>query len=59
MADNPHRGSTLDSFLEKEGVLSEFQARAIKEVKKIDAVSTSCPGSGGDWRGRAPLPSKR
>lgn len=32
MADNPHRGSTLDGFLEEEGVLAEFQARAIKEV---------------------------
>lgn len=32
MADNPRRGSTLDSFLEEEGVLAEFQAKAIKEV---------------------------
>ena len=32
MADNAHRGSTLDSFLEAEGVLAEFQAKAIKEV---------------------------
>ena len=32
MADNKHRGSTLDSFLETEGVLPEFQAKAIKEV---------------------------
>jgi len=32
MADNPRRGSTLDSYLEEEGVLAEFQARAIKEV---------------------------
>ncbi|WP_066521165.1 XRE family transcriptional regulator [Sphingobium cloacae] len=32
MADNPHRGSTLDSFLEEEGMLGEFQAKAIKEV---------------------------
>lgn len=32
MADNKHRGSTLDSFLESEGVLGEFQAKAIKEV---------------------------
>jgi DNA-binding Xre family transcriptional regulator len=32
MAENKHRGSTLDSFLEEEGVLEEFQARAIKEV---------------------------
>lgn len=29
---NPHRGSSLDDFLEEEGVLPEFQARAIKEV---------------------------
>ena len=29
---NTFRGSTLDSFLEHEGVLGEFQARAIKEV---------------------------
>lgn len=27
-----HRGSTLDSLLEEEGVLAEFQAKAIKEV---------------------------
>ena len=32
MLDNKRRGSTLDSFLEQEGVLGEFQARAIKEV---------------------------
>lgn len=32
MTANPHRGSTLDSFLEEEGVLAEFQAKAIKEV---------------------------
>jgi predicted transcriptional regulator len=32
LADNPHRGSTLDSFLEEEGGLAEFQAKAIKEV---------------------------
>lgn len=32
MADNPHKGSTLDSFLEEEGTLAEFQAKAIKEV---------------------------
>lgn len=32
MADNPHKGSTLDSFLEEEGVLAEFQAKAIREV---------------------------
>jgi antitoxin HicB len=32
MAENKHRGSTLDSFLENDGVLGEFQAKAIKEV---------------------------
>jgi DNA-binding Xre family transcriptional regulator len=32
MADNKHMGSSLDSFLEEEGVLGEFQAQAIKEV---------------------------
>ena len=32
MADNKHRGATLDSFLEAEGVLAEFQAKAIKTV---------------------------
>ena len=32
MAENKHRGSTLDSFLDEEGVLEEFQAKAIKEV---------------------------
>jgi antitoxin HicB len=29
---NHHRGSTLDSLLEAEGTLCEFQAQAIKEV---------------------------
>lgn len=32
MADNRYRGSTLDSFLEEEGILAEAQAKAIKEV---------------------------
>lgn len=32
MADNKHRGSTLDSFLENDGILAEVQAKAIKEV---------------------------
>jgi antitoxin HicB len=32
MARNKHRGSSLDDFLAQEGVLEEFQARAIKEV---------------------------
>ena len=32
MADTKHRGDTLDSFLEEQGDLTEFQARAIKEV---------------------------
>jgi antitoxin HicB len=32
MAKNSHRGSTLDSFLEQDGTLGEFQAQAIKEV---------------------------
>jgi hypothetical protein len=32
MAYNKHRGSTLDSSLATEGVLAEFQAKAIKEV---------------------------
>jgi antitoxin HicB len=32
IADTKHRGSTLDSFLEQEGMLGEFQVRAIKEV---------------------------
>ncbi len=32
MVENKHRGPTLDNFLEEEGVLAEFQARAIKEV---------------------------
>jgi antitoxin HicB len=32
MPKNPHRGSTLDSFLEQEGMPGEFQAQAIKEV---------------------------
>ena len=29
---NQHAGSTIDDFLRDEGVLEEFQARAIKEV---------------------------
>ena len=32
MATNRHRGSTLDDFLAGEGVLEEFQAKAIKET---------------------------
>jgi antitoxin HicB len=32
MAKNKHRGSTLDNFLGREGVLEEFQAKTIKEV---------------------------
>jgi DNA-binding Xre family transcriptional regulator len=32
MADNKHMGSSLDRFLEEEGVVAEFQAQAIKEV---------------------------
>lgn len=32
MVSNKHRGSSLDDFLAAEGVLEEFQARAIKEV---------------------------
>ena len=32
MAKNKFCGSTLDSFLESEGALAEFQAKAIKEV---------------------------
>ncbi len=30
--ENRYRGTTLDNFLEGEGVLAEFQARAVKEV---------------------------
>ena len=29
---NRHRGSSIDDFLKEEGVLEEFQARAVKEV---------------------------
>lgn len=29
---NKHRGSGIDDFLKEEGVLEEFQARAVKEV---------------------------
>lgn len=32
MPRNKHRGSTLDEFLAGEGVVEEFQAKAIKEV---------------------------
>lgn len=31
-AKNPHLGSSLDSFLEEEGVRGEFEARAVKEA---------------------------
>jgi predicted XRE-type DNA-binding protein len=31
-SENKHRGSGIDDFLKEEGVLEEFQARAIKEV---------------------------
>lgn len=30
--ENRHRGSGIDDFLDAEGVLEEFQARAVKEV---------------------------
>jgi len=29
---NRHKGSSIDDFLKEEGVLEEFQARAVKEV---------------------------
>ena len=29
---NPHLGSTLDDFLEEEGVRAEFEVRAVKEM---------------------------
>ena len=32
MAYKPHRGSTLDTFLEEEGVPAETRAKAIEEV---------------------------
>ncbi len=32
MRKNKHIGATLDDFLEEEGVLEAFEARAIKEV---------------------------
>lgn len=32
MVENRHRGSTLESFLEEEGILEESTAKAIKEV---------------------------
>lgn len=32
MAKNGHMGSAIDALLREEGVLEEFQARAIKEV---------------------------
>lgn len=39
-SSNKHKGSSLDSFLEEEGVLVEFKAQAIKEViaRQRDAV---------------------
>lgn len=44
---NPHIGSSLDDFLEGEGVRSEFEAQAVKEViawqlqQAMDAQSIS------------------
>lgn len=32
MADNRHKGSSIDDFLKEEGVFENYQARAIKEV---------------------------
>ena len=32
MVRNKHRGSSLDDLLAQEGVLEEFQAKAVKEV---------------------------
>ena len=32
MVRNRHRGSSLDDFLAQEGVLEEFQAKAVKEA---------------------------
>jgi len=32
METNPHLGSTLDGFLEEQGVLEEFRAQATKDV---------------------------
>lgn len=32
MAQDKRRGPSLDSFLDEQGVLAEFQAKAIKEV---------------------------
>jgi antitoxin HicB len=41
--NNPRRGSTLDDFLEREGVRGEFEARAVKEViawQLLEAMKT-------------------
>jgi hypothetical protein len=45
MADNKHRGSTLDEFLAHEGVLDEFQARAVKawQLAEADASASLTP----------------
>ena len=32
MADNKHKGSSIDDFLKEEGVFENYQARAIEEV---------------------------
>ncbi len=39
MAGNKHRGPTLDSFLEEEGVLDGFQAKAVEEVRAASAMA--------------------
>jgi hypothetical protein len=41
MADNKHRGPTLDSFLEQEGFLADSQTKAIDE----DAVRSEMPNA--------------
>lgn len=46
MAENRHRGSTLDSFLEKEGVLVTSKAKAIEEVTEWQLIKErEVPGS--------------
>ena len=40
MKANPHFGSSLDSFLEQEGILEDVTARALKRViaRQLDAL---------------------
>ncbi len=37
MSKNPHRGSTLDSFLEEEGILEDMGKRFVERWQELEA----------------------